>query len=43
MRYQIIDSEGQIVDTNLTHEEALLWTDQSFGNRFTIVEMKGDD
>lgn len=38
MKYQIKDQNGNIVDRNLTYEEALFWTDTSieryYGNRF---------
>lgn len=38
--YEIIDKKGNVVDKNLTYEEALMWTDQPFGNRFTMRPMK---
>lgn len=42
MRYQIRDDAGNIVDQNLSYDEALLWVDQSFGGHFTMEPMKGD-
>lgn len=41
--YQIKDKNGNIVDRGLTYEEALMWTDQSFGNRYTMCPMKEGD
>lgn len=43
MRYQIRDNKGNIIDQNLSYDEALMWTDQPFGNRFTMELMKEDD
>lgn len=43
MKFQIKDKKGKIVDKNLSYEEALMWTDQPFGNRFTMEPMKEDD
>lgn len=43
MKFQIRDRKGNIIDQNLSYEEALMWTDQSFGNRFTMEPMKEDD
>lgn len=41
--YQIRDKKGNIVDQNLTYEEALMWVDQPFGNRYTMCPMKAGD
>lgn len=43
MEFQICDRKGNIIDQNLSYEEALMWTDQPFGNRFTIEPMKEDN
>lgn len=44
MRYNIIDSEGNIVDRNLTYDEALIWVDSDDYNpllkKFSIVPSK---
>lgn len=43
MTFQIRDKKGNIIDKNLSYEEALMWIDQPFGNRFTMEPMKEDD
>lgn len=43
MKYQIKDNQDNVVDQNLSYEEALLWTDQPFGNRFTMELMEEND
>lgn len=43
MKYQIRDNKGNIIDQNLSYDEALMWVDQTFGNCFTMELMKEDD
>lgn len=43
VRFQIIDKCGNVVDQNLSYDEALMWIDQPFGNRFTMEVMKEDE
>lgn len=43
MTFQIRDKKGDIVDKDLSYEEALMWIDQQFGNCFIMEPMKEDD
>lgn len=43
MKYQIKDGKGNVVDRSLSYEDALMWTDQPFGNRFKMETMKEED
>lgn len=43
MRFQIIDGNGNVVDKNLSYEEALLWIDNSVGKYYVMKPMKEDD
>lgn len=40
MKYQIKDTEGNIVDQNLSYEQALLWIDNSISEGYVIEKMK---
>lgn len=44
MYYQIRDgTTNNIVDQNLSHDEALLWIDNSIGSRYIMEPMKEND
>lgn len=44
MNYQIIDrTTNNVVDQDLSHDEALLWVDSSIGSRYIMEPMKEDD
>lgn len=40
MKYQIIDWRGNVVDQNLSYEEALTWIDCPVGRYYTMEPMK---
>lgn len=40
MRFQIVDGHGNVVDRNLTYEEAVLWIDQTDGDSYAMEPMK---
>lgn len=42
-KYQVRDNKGNIVDKNLSYEEARMWSECPFGNRFKIEKMKESD
>lgn len=47
MRFQIIDNHGNVVDQDLTYEEALMWVDSHetnyLFNSYSIRPMKESD
>lgn len=43
MKFQIGDENGNIVDKNLSYEDALLYIDSSAGKRYIMEPMKEDD
>lgn len=43
MKFQIRDGNGNIVDKNLSYEDALLYIDSSAGKHYIMEPMKEDD
>jgi hypothetical protein len=43
MKFQIIDGSGNIVDKNLSYEDALLYIDSTAGKCYIMEPMKEDD
>ena len=43
MMFQIIDGNGNIVDRNLSYEDALLYIDSSVGKYYVMEPMKKED
>lgn len=43
MKFQIMDGSGNIVDKNLSYEDALLYIDSSAGKRYIMEPMKEED
>lgn len=43
MKFQIKNKNGDIVDKNLSHEEASLWIDNSIGKEYAVEPMKESD
>ena len=43
MKFQIRDGNGNVVDKNLSYEEALLYIDSSAGMCYIMEPMKEDD
>ena len=43
MKFQIIDGSGNIVDKNLSYEEALLYIDSTAGKCYIMGPMKEED
>lgn len=43
MKYQIMDGSGNIVDKNLSYEDALLYIDSTAGKCYIMEPMKEDD
>lgn len=43
MKFQIRDSDGNIIDKNLSYEAALLYIDSSVGKYYIMEPMKEDD
>lgn len=42
MRYQIINRRGNVVDRNLSYDEALMYIDSTVGKFYTMKPMKDD-
>ena len=43
MKFQIRDSNGNIIDKNLSYEAALMYIDSSVGKYYVMEQMKGRD
>lgn len=43
MKFQIRDRNGNVVDKNLSYEDAWLYIDSSAGKSYIMEPMKGDD
>lgn len=43
MKFQIKDQHGNIVDENLSYEQALMYIDNSVGKYYIMEKMKEDD
>lgn len=43
MKFQIRDGNGDVVDKNLSYEDAWLYIDSSAGKRYIMEPMKEDD
>lgn len=43
MKFQIKDAHGNIIDRNLSYEQALMWIDNTVGKYYVMEPMKEDD
>lgn len=43
MKFQIIDENGNVVDRNLSYEDAMVYIDCSVDQHYIMEPMKGDD